>query len=98
MRAVGSTVRMQASAYRLQRGDCIVYLSSIELRDGRILIVRDDLLTKKGCYFCYEVLYMTWGVGLLSGLRQKWVLDRAGVYNLAQTKTLAYTPAGPNRQ
>ena len=41
---------------------------------------------------------MTWGVGLLSGLRQKWVLDRAGVYNLAQNKTLAYTPAGPNQQ
>jgi hypothetical protein len=26
------------------------------------------------------------------------VLDRAGVYNLAQNKTLAYTPAGPNQQ
>ena len=54
--------------------------------------------TKRDAIFVIEVLYLAWGVGLLSGMRQKWVVERAGVYSLAQNKTLAYTPAGPNQQ
>ena len=36
---------------------------------------------------------LTWGVGLLSGMRQKWVLDRAaGVYSLAKKTKRRRTP------
>ena len=55
-------------------------------------------LAKRGSHGPVNLGNLTSGVGLLPGPRQKWVFDRAGVYNLAQNKTLAYTPAGPNRQ